>query len=102
MGQVQAKQKGGCEHKLVKKLTGLVSLKGEDLLLQPQTEDVVKYHRLRASVPARLWKWRVAASWEWRGGREHINVCWKCERFSTPFDGDWSAKANFRSSSSTW
>ncbi|CAL1145402.1 unnamed protein product [Cladocopium goreaui] len=55
------------EHRLVRKLTTLVSLKGEDLLLQAGSEDVVKYHRLRASLPARLWKWRVAASWQWTG-----------------------------------
>ena len=29
---------------------------------------------MRASLPARLWRWRVASSWQWRGGREHINV----------------------------
>ena len=59
---------------LVQKLTSLVSLKGEDLLLQAASEDVVKYHRLRASIPANLWKWRTAAAWKWKGGKEHINV----------------------------
>ena len=74
MKQEQSIPQSGLEGKLIKKLSCLVSLKGEDLLLQSQTEEVVKYHRLRASVPARLWKWRVAASWKWQGGREHINV----------------------------
>ena len=59
---------------LVGKLCSLVSLKGEDLLLQSQNEEVVRYHRLRASLPARLWKWGTVASWRWKGTREHINV----------------------------
>ena len=74
MQQLQPTQRGGLEGKLIRKLISLVSLKGEDLLLQSSSEDVVRYHRLRASIPSRLWKWRVAASWEWHGGREHINV----------------------------
>ena len=41
--------------KLVAKLCGLVSLKGEDLLLQSNTEVPVRYHRLRSSLPGRLW-----------------------------------------------
>ena len=69
----QVKGKGAASV-LVEKLTSLVSLKGEDLLLQASTEDVVKYHRLRASIPAKLWKWRTAAAWKWTGGKEHINV----------------------------
>ena len=64
----------GHELSLVQKLCRLVSIKGEDLMLQSSTEDVAKYHRLRTSVPARLWKWRTAASWAWKGGKEHINV----------------------------
>ena len=62
------------ETTLVEKLTTLVSMKGEDLLLQASSEDVAKYHRLRASIPANLWKWRTAASWRWIGNKEHINV----------------------------
>ena len=46
---------------LVQKLLSLVSVKGEDVLLQAASEDHVKYHRLRASVPARLWKWSTVA-----------------------------------------
>lgn len=74
LGMQQSVKQGGSELQLVEKLTTLVSLKGEDLLLQAGSEDVVRYHRLRASVPARLWKWSVAASWQWQGSREHINV----------------------------
>ena len=49
---------------LVRKLMTLVSMKGEDLLLQASSEDVVHYHRLRASIPANLWKWATAAGWK--------------------------------------
>eukprot|EP00438_Fugacium_kawagutii_P012482 Skav236404 [mRNA] locus=scaffold1702:160390:164016:- [translate_table: standard] len=59
---------------LVNKIAPMVSLKGEDLLLQADTEDPVKFHRLRASLPSRLWKWSTAASWRWTGNKEHINV----------------------------
>ena len=58
---------------LVSKLCTMVSLKGEDLLLQPASEDVTRYHRLRMSIPARLWSWQTVASWKWTGDREHIN-----------------------------
>eukprot|EP00438_Fugacium_kawagutii_P019340 Skav202391 [mRNA] locus=scaffold1406:428545:431115:- [translate_table: standard] len=59
---------------LVDKLAPMVSLKGEDLLLQASSEEPVKYQRLRASLPAKLWKWSTAASWRWTGRKEHINV----------------------------
>ena len=59
---------------LVKKLAGLVSIKGEDLLLQSSSEHSVKHQRLRASVPANLWQWRTIAGWAWQGSPEHINV----------------------------
>ena len=62
------------EDQLARKLTGLVSGKGEDLLLQAQSEDVQRYHRLRMSIPAKLWKWRVICGWRWQGPAEHINV----------------------------
>ena len=59
---------------LVRKLTGLVSGKGEDLLLQAPSEDVQRYHRLRASIPANLWRWKTVCGWRWSGSPEHINV----------------------------
>ena len=62
-----------CETVLVQKLAGMASLKGEDVLLQAQTEDPVRYHRLRASIPANLWRWRTICGWGWSGQREHIN-----------------------------
>ena len=74
MRQQSTKVRGQLGHQLVRKLSSLVSLKGEDLLLQAGSEDLVRYQRMRASLPARLWRWRVASSWQWRGGREHINV----------------------------
>eukprot|EP00435_Cladocopium_sp_Y103_P066484 s548_g28.t1 len=59
---------------LVQKLSGLVSLKGEDLMLQGASEIPVKYQRLRAGVPAKLWRWGTVAGWQWGGETEHINV----------------------------
>ena len=58
---------------LARKLTGLVSIKGEDILLSSPSEVQVKHHRLRASVPSRLWKWRTICGWKWKGEAEHIN-----------------------------
>eukprot|EP00438_Fugacium_kawagutii_P019140 Skav224297 [mRNA] locus=scaffold2121:139884:141047:+ [translate_table: standard] len=59
---------------LVRKLVSMVGIKGDDLLLQAASEDVIRYHRMRASVPARFWKWRTVASWTWQSLEEHINV----------------------------
>lgn len=59
---------------LVKKLLTLVSIKGEDILIQSATEDLTRYHRLRASIPAKLWRWKAVASWRWTGSAEHINA----------------------------
>ena len=64
----------GNEEKLVRKLLTLVGVKGEDLMLQSSSEDLVKYQRLRASVPARLWRWKTIAGWLWNDCTEHINV----------------------------
>ena len=64
----------GREQELAFKLTNLVSIKGEDILLVNSSQDQVKYHRLRASVPGRLWKWKVVTGWKWTGNKEHINV----------------------------
>ena len=61
-------------HMLTKKLCSLVSLKGEDLLLQSQGEAPVKFQRLRTSIPSKLWRWHVISGWQWVGDPEHINV----------------------------
>ena len=58
---------------LTRRLAGFISVKGEDLLLQAATENSVRYHRLRTSVPARLWRWRVVCGWTWKHQGHHIN-----------------------------
>ena len=58
---------------LAVKLGNLVSVKGEDIMLNTPTSQQVSFQRLRASVPARLWKWQVIAGWRWKLGSEHIN-----------------------------
>ena len=64
----------GNELQLAKKLVNFVSVKGEDLLLQATTENAVKFHRLRTSVPSRLWRWRVVCGWPWKHQGFHINA----------------------------
>lgn len=59
---------------LSRKLMGLTSVKGEDIMLQASSEQLVRHHRLRSSVPASLWVWREVAGWSWRGTPEHINT----------------------------
>jgi len=71
---VQGHGRLAAEEKLTKKLVNMVSIKGEDLLLQADTENQVKFHRLRASVPGKLWKWRTICGWPWKQSGFHINV----------------------------
>eukprot|EP00438_Fugacium_kawagutii_P006097 Skav213790 [mRNA] locus=scaffold1122:129098:132795:- [translate_table: standard] len=59
---------------LVQKLCGLVSVKGEDMMLQQASAPTVRHHRLRASVPSKLWRWSTVTGWHWSGSPEHINV----------------------------
>lgn len=61
------------EEQLTKKLMNFVSVKGEDLMVQAPTENVVRFHRLRASVPSKLWRWRAICGWPWQHGGCHIN-----------------------------
>eukprot|EP00438_Fugacium_kawagutii_P006828 Skav227026 [mRNA] locus=scaffold456:236256:249187:+ [translate_table: standard] len=68
-----AKFSPGGGHRLASKLCNLLSIKGEDILLSTPSTQLAKYHRHRASVPARLWKWRVISGWRWRSPGEHIN-----------------------------
>jgi hypothetical protein len=63
----------GCMYTLACKLGNLVSIKGEDILLTTPSTQMVKYHRLRASVPSSLWRWKIIAGWKWVKGSEHIN-----------------------------
>lgn len=62
------------EQQLVTKLLNLVSVKGEDIMIQAPTQETMRYHRLRASLPANLWRWKTVMGWHWRGSPEHINV----------------------------
>ena len=45
----------GKEMVLVKKLLNLASIKGEDILISSSSEDALRYHCLRASLPSSLW-----------------------------------------------
>ena len=56
------------------RLANLVSIKGEDILLTSSSKEQVKFHRLRASVPSKLWKWRTISGWKWTKSGDHINV----------------------------
>ena len=58
---------------LARKLASFVSIKGEDILLQAPSEGNIRFHRLRASVPANLWQWRIVTGWGWRHSNAHIN-----------------------------
>ena len=59
---------------LAYRLSNLVSIKGEDILLTSSAMEQVKFHRLRASVPSKLWKWRIVSGWKWTKPGDHINV----------------------------
>eukprot|EP00435_Cladocopium_sp_Y103_P046961 s855_g13.t1 len=52
---------------LARRLSTLVSVKGEDLMIQGATEPLVKHQRLRQTVPSRLWKWHEIAGWRLEG-----------------------------------
>ena len=58
---------------LADKLCNLLSIKGEDILLTTPVSQQVKYHRLRSTVPGKLWKWKVISGWKWHSSSEHIN-----------------------------
>lgn len=84
--------------RLVKKLIGQSSMKGEDLMIQSGSDPAPRYFRLRASVPGRLWKWREISGWRWKHSGEHINALelrailtsvkwkiWRCKRVGMRF-----------------
>ena len=58
---------------LATKLGNLISMKGDDILLTTPSSQMARHHRLRASVPSALWRWKVVTGWQWRLGKEHIN-----------------------------
>eukprot|EP00438_Fugacium_kawagutii_P025239 Skav236128 [mRNA] locus=scaffold900:368879:380005:- [translate_table: standard] len=66
-------RKLGNDLQLVQKFLTQISLKGDDLLLKATSEDQVRYQRLRASIPANLWRWKTVTGWTW-SSPEHINV----------------------------
>ena len=68
---------------LVQMLAGLSSLKGEDILVQQVTEMPLRYHRLRQSIPGKLWRWRIISGWRGVGNPEHINVLEARATFTT-------------------
>ena len=70
----QTTKAGATEGGLVRKLLGQISVKGEDILLQMSTDIPARYHRLRASIPGKLWRWRDVVGWQWKGEAEHINA----------------------------
>ena len=67
------KVSGDDSYPLAFKLANLISIKGEDIMLSTPSTQIVKFHRLRASVPSALWRWRIVAGWKWTQGKEHIN-----------------------------
>eukprot|EP00438_Fugacium_kawagutii_P018925 Skav209942 [mRNA] locus=scaffold102:393196:398480:+ [translate_table: standard] len=74
MNSRQVTNRSGNEYCLIRALMNQVSIKGEDILLSAATEDTLKFHRLRASIPSNLWRWRTVCGWQWRGHKDHINV----------------------------
>ena len=68
---------------LVEKLLNLVSLKGEDIMIQAQSEETLRYHRLRASLPQHYGSGRPLL-----GGigeaAPNTSTSWRCGRFSPP------------------
>ena len=85
-------------YELASKLGNLISIKGEDIMLTTPSTQLVKFHRLRATIPARCWRWRVVSGWKWKKAGDHINglelrailtaLRWRiehCQHFSTRF-----------------
>ena len=62
---------GGKEMALVKKNAQFGKLsKVKDILISASSEDTLRYHRLRASLPSNLWVWRTVCGWKWKGSKE--------------------------------
>ena len=69
----QTKRAGSGSQLLNSKIGNLISIKGEDIMLNLPSSQQVKFHRLRASVPSKLWVWKIVSGWAWKGSPEHIN-----------------------------
>ena len=66
----QTTKAGSVQQGLVSRLMGQVSVKGEDILLQLGSDLPARYHRLRASIPSKLWRWKDVAGWRWTDALE--------------------------------
>ena len=85
----QRSPNGVPEGALVQQLGRLVSTKGSDLMITAAQDEVQSYQRLRHTINAKMWRWRVVSGWKWRSQGEHINslelrailAClrWRCE-----------------------
>ena len=60
------------EVSLTRKLLTLLSIKGEDILIQVSSESRVP-QKFRNTIPANLWRWRTICGWSWANRAEHIN-----------------------------
>ena len=58
---------------LASRMAGLVSVKGEDLMIQSASEPLLRHQRFRHTVPSKAWKWKEVCGWQWHGEPEHIN-----------------------------
>ena len=70
-GRHQESTKANLDVQLVKKLTGLISIKGEDILLNTASDHQHRYHRLRASIPSKLWPKNPK---KWGGSTANIEI----------------------------
>ena len=59
---------------LVRRLLGMTTQKGEDLLVHAGSDPLPRHCRLRASIPGRLWRWKEISGWVWKHPGEHINL----------------------------
>ena len=59
---------------LVRKLLGMATSKGEDLMIHAGSDPLPRHARLRASIPGRLWRWKEISGWRWRHEGDHINL----------------------------
>ena len=87
--------------RLVAKICGLTSLKGEDILLQNPSEIPVRYHRLRSSLPAKLWS-GVPLQGGNGPGIQSTLMCWKPEQYSPPLSGGFYRESNVVSDAFIW
>ena len=59
---------------LVRRLLGMSTSKGEDLLVHAGSDPLPRHCRLRASIPGRLWRWKEISGWTWKHPGDHINL----------------------------